>query len=104
LQGNSLVKCIPPFSPRQRLGEHVPVATNTWDNIRIVGCVIFYAAHVLSKKSLWICLCSPLSLLGNSWVKTFPQQWGIVWGIVFYAIHVVSKASRRLVLPRNFCN
>jgi hypothetical protein len=41
----------------------------------------------------------PLSLLGNSLVKTFPRQRRIVGGVVFYAVHVVSKESRLLVLP-----
>jgi hypothetical protein len=52
LQGNGSVNCIPPFGARQRLGQHVPAATNTRYNIRIVGRVIFYAVRVLSKESL----------------------------------------------------
>jgi hypothetical protein len=46
--------------------------------------------------SLW----SPLSLLDNNSVKTFPRERRIVGGVVFYAARVVSKESRRLVLPR----
>jgi hypothetical protein len=39
--------CIPPIVARQRFGIHVLAATNTRKNIRIIGLVIFYAAHVL---------------------------------------------------------
>jgi hypothetical protein len=51
-----------------------------------------------------VCLCIPLSLLGNGSVNTFPRQTGIVGGVVFYKIGVVSKESRRLVLPRTSSN
>jgi hypothetical protein len=49
-----------------------------------------------------ICV-SPLSLLGNGSVNTFPRPRRIVVGVVFYAFHIVSKESRRLVLPITFC-
>jgi hypothetical protein len=74
LQSNGSVKCIPPFGARQRLGKHVSAATNTPNNRRIVGLIIFYAVRVLSKESLGVCLCIPLSLLGNKSVKIFPRQ------------------------------
>jgi hypothetical protein len=51
--------CIPPIVARQRLGKHVPAATNACNNRRIIGRVISYAVRVLSKESL----CIPLSLL-----------------------------------------
>jgi hypothetical protein len=44
-----LVKCIPPFGARQKLGKHVTVATNTRNNRRNVGRVIFYAVRGLLK-------------------------------------------------------
>jgi hypothetical protein len=100
LKGNISVKCSPPFIARQQLGKHVPAATNTRNNRRIVGRVIFYSVRVLPKKSLWVCRCIPLSLLGNNSVKTFPRQRIIVGGVVFYAVRVVSKESRRLVIPK----
>jgi hypothetical protein len=74
---------------------NVPTATNTRNNSRIVGRVIFYAVRVIPKGSLWVCLCIPPSLLGNNSVNTFPRQWRI-GGVVFYAVRVVSKESRRL--------
>jgi hypothetical protein len=46
---------------------------------------------------------SPLSLLGNYWVNTFPRQRRIFGGVVFYEIHVVSKESRRLILTNTCC-
>jgi hypothetical protein len=58
---------------------------------------------VLSKKSLWACLCTFLLLLGKNFVEMFSQQWRIVGGNVFYMIHVVSKGSRTLVLPKPSC-
>jgi hypothetical protein len=105
LLGNGSVKCLPPFGARQRLGKHVPAATNTRYSRSIVGRVMFCTVHVVSKESLWVCgLCIPLSLVGNNSVKTVPRQRRIVGGIVFYAVHVVSKESRRLVLPRTSCS
>jgi hypothetical protein len=44
--------CIPPIVARQRLGKHVPAATNTRNSRRIDGRVIVYAVRVLSKESL----------------------------------------------------
>jgi hypothetical protein len=88
-----LVKCIPPFGARQRLGKRVLLATNTRNSIKIVGRVIFYAVHVLPKESLWVCLCIPLLLIGNSSVKLFPSQRRIVRGVIFCAVHVLPKES-----------
>jgi hypothetical protein len=48
------VKSIHPSAARQRLGKHVPVATNTRTNRRTVESLIFHAVHVLSKGSLWV--------------------------------------------------
>jgi hypothetical protein len=93
LLGKCSVKCIPPFIARQRLGKHVPAATNTRKNKIIVG-------HVC----LWVCLCIPLLLLGNISVKTFPRQRRTVGGVVFYAVHVVSKESRPFGLLRTSCS
>jgi hypothetical protein len=84
LQGKDLVKCILPFIARQRLGEHVPTATNTRNNRRIVGRVY-----------LWV-------RLGNNSVKTFPRQRIIVGCFVFYAVRVLSKESRGLFCPRTY--
>jgi hypothetical protein len=84
--------CIPPIVAGQRLGSTVPAVTNTLNNRRIVG-----------RVCLWVCLCIPLSLLGNNSVKTSPWQRRIVGGVVFYAVCAVSKESRRLVLPRTSC-
>jgi hypothetical protein len=72
----------------------------TRNNERIIGRVVFFAVHVVSEESLWVCLCIPLSLLGNGSVNTFQRQLRIVGGIVFYAGRVVSKEGRRLVLSR----
>jgi hypothetical protein len=103
--GEGSVKCITPFVARQRLskvyplfvgrqrlGKHAPAATITSNNSRIVGSVC-----------LRVCLCIPLSLLGNNLVKTFPRQRRFAGDVVFYAAHIVSKESRRLVLPTTFC-
>jgi hypothetical protein len=45
-------------------------------------------------------LCIRLSLLGNGFVKTFPQQQRIFGDVVLFAVRAVSKESRRLVLTR----
>jgi hypothetical protein len=62
---------IPPFFARQRLGKHVPAAKSTRNNRSDVWCVILCAVRILSKESLWVCLCIPLPLLGNSSVNSF---------------------------------
>jgi hypothetical protein len=91
------------FFATQRLGKHVRVPTNTRKNRIIVGRTIFYAVRVLSKESLWVCLCILLSVSDNNSVNTFPQQRRIVGDVVFYAVRVVSKKSRLLVSPRTSC-
>jgi hypothetical protein len=88
-----VVLWVSPFVARQRLGKHIPTATNTCKNGRIV-----------ERVCLWVCLCIPLPLLGNNSVYTFPGQRRIFGGVVFYAVLVVSKESNRLVLPRTSCN
>jgi hypothetical protein len=56
--------CVPvfvfPIVARQRLGKHVPAATNSRNNRRIVGRFDFYMTRVLSKNSLWVCMCTPI--------------------------------------------
>jgi hypothetical protein len=86
------VKWIPPFIARQRLGKHVPLATNG----RIVVGVVLYAFYVVSKQNLLVCLCIPLPFPGNGSVKTFPLQWRIVGGFIFFAVCVVSNSSQNL--------
>jgi hypothetical protein len=58
-----------PIVARYRLSKHIPAVTNTRNNRRIVGDVVVYAARIVTKESLWVCLCSPESLLGNGSVK-----------------------------------
>jgi hypothetical protein len=52
LPGNDSFKCIHPFGARQQLGKHIPAATNTRYNRRIVGRVVFYPVRILSKENL----------------------------------------------------
>jgi hypothetical protein len=85
-----------PIVARQRLDKHVLAKTNTRSNKMSVG-----------RVCLWVCLCNPIPLQGNSLVKTFPRQGRIVGGVVFYAVHIVLKESRQLVLPKLldfYCN
>jgi hypothetical protein len=84
LLGKGSANCIPPFIVRQRLGKHVPASTNTGNNRRIVRHVIIYAVCFLPKECLCVCLCIPLSLLGNNTVKMFPRQRRIIGGVTFY--------------------
>jgi hypothetical protein len=44
----------------QRLGKHVSAATTTRSNISIVRGVVFCSVRIVSKESLWVCLCIPL--------------------------------------------
>jgi hypothetical protein len=53
-----LYLCIP-IVARQRLSTHVSMVTNTDNSRKVTECVC-----------LWVCLCIPLSLLGNGSVKT----------------------------------
>jgi hypothetical protein len=89
-QSYGSVKCILPFIARQRLGKHVPSSTNTRNNRIIVG-----------RVWLWVCLCTPLSLLCNNWVKTFSRQRRIVGGVVFYAISSSQNFLFLLLLLEN---
>jgi hypothetical protein len=88
-----------PRVARQQLGRHVPAATNTRDNRRIVRGIVFYTVRVVSSVSV----CIPQTLLDNGSVNTFPQQRIIFRGTAFYAVRVVSKESRRLVPTRISC-
>jgi hypothetical protein len=45
--GNDRLQCITPIVAMQRLGKHVRVITNTHNNSRIAGRVIFNAFHIL---------------------------------------------------------
>jgi hypothetical protein len=85
---NSIIPCI---VARQRLGKHVPAATVTRNNRRIVGHVS-YAVLVVSEENLWVCLCIPLVVARYWSVNTFPRQRRVVGGVVFYAV-LVSKES-----------
>jgi hypothetical protein len=91
LLGKRSVNFIPPSTDRQRLGTQVSAAKNACNNRSIVGRVS-------------VCLCIPSLFPGNDSVKFFAQKQRIVASFVSYAVHVVSKESRRVVLPRNFCN
>jgi hypothetical protein len=42
----------PSIVVRQRIGKHVAAATNTRDNISIVGLVVFYTVRVVSNERL----------------------------------------------------
>jgi hypothetical protein len=100
LLSNGSVNYIPSFMARQRIGNHVPAATYTSNNRRIVGHVVFYSVRVISENSLWVFLCITHPLLGKGSVNTLPWQRRIVRGVVSYAVPVISVNSRRLVLPR----
>jgi hypothetical protein len=41
----------PPIVARQRLGKHVPPATNICNDRRIVGLVVFYEVRVVLKEN-----------------------------------------------------
>jgi hypothetical protein len=51
LPGKGSVKCIPPLVARQRLGKHVPAATNTHNNRKIVGrvCLWIYVSPIVVR-------------------------------------------------------
>jgi hypothetical protein len=74
----------------------------TRDNRGIVGCVILYVVHVLSKKSACVCVSTPI-VARRQHGKDVPRQLSIVGDVVFYVVRVVSKEHKRLVLPRTSC-
>jgi hypothetical protein len=81
------VYCIPLFIAKQRLGKHVPAATNTGKIIRIVG-----------HACLCVRLCIPPSSLGNNSVK-------ICWRRRFLRSPCcIRKESRYLILFRTSCS
>jgi hypothetical protein len=92
----------------------VSVSVNGWNNLHETWYVYQgTCAHlngVLHKPLRPVCvsLCtSPLSLLRNGSVNTFPrqrihtQQYNNCWTRLFYAVRVIPKESRRLVVPRS---
>jgi hypothetical protein len=50
----------PPIGARQRLSKNVPAATNTCNNIGIVGSCFFYAVRVVLKESRRLVLADRL--------------------------------------------
>jgi hypothetical protein len=75
--------------------KHVPAATNTRNNNRIVRRFILYAIRVLSQECMSVCLYIPLSLLGNISVNIFPLQKRIVGAAIFYAVRLASNEIMR---------
>jgi hypothetical protein len=98
----SVSVCVSPIIAWQRLGRHVPAATNT-HNRRFVGGVVFLMVCIISNKCQWVSLCIPLSLLGNGALNMIQRQRGIVGGVTFYVVCVVLKNCRLLVLLRTSC-
>jgi hypothetical protein len=50
--------CIVPVVARQWLSKHIPAATNTHNNRSIVGGVIYYTLHAITRES--VCLYPPI--------------------------------------------
>jgi hypothetical protein len=90
--------CLNVYVARQRLDKTVTAATNTHATLKELLDSSFFAVRVV-WKSLWLCLCIPLSSLGNGSANMFPLQRGVGRGVVLYAVRVVLKDSRRSVLP-----
>jgi hypothetical protein len=88
--------CAPPIVARQRLGKHVPVATNTPNG------VLLDASFSVRSVSYPMRVCGSVCVSCRCKVKTYPCQWRIFRGVVFCAV-LASKESRRLVLPRTPC-
>jgi hypothetical protein len=74
--------CIPFIVARLLLGRHVPAATNTRNNRRIVGGVVFYAVLVVSKESLWVCLCTPERFHGEARVDVSSKTSAVALRVV----------------------
>jgi hypothetical protein len=74
--------CSPPFIARQRLGKHVPTATNT---------------HATLEELLEPYVCIPLPLLRNTSIQTYPRKRRIFGSVVFSAVRVISNKSRSVL-------
>jgi hypothetical protein len=81
----------PPIVARQRLGKNVTATTNTRSNRTVVGRVVFYAVHVISKGSRVLVL--PITSCSLCIGFRFTDQHQAFSHIFTY----------RLVLLRNFC-
>jgi hypothetical protein len=87
---------------RQPLGRHVPAATNTSNNRRIVEGVVLCTARLVSKENLWVCLCIPPVVAGQRLGKHVPAATKC-WRRRFLCCSYRTKESRRLVLPSTSC-
>jgi hypothetical protein len=103
LQSNGSVKCIPPFGARQRLGKHVPAQRIHTTIEELLDASFSVLSVSYQRRVCGSVFVSPLSLLGNNSVKTFPRQRRIVGGVVFCAVRIVAKESGRFILPRTSC-
>jgi hypothetical protein len=87
---------------RQRFGKNFSTATNIRNNRKIVGSVIFYAIRALPKESLWVCLCIPLSLLGNNSVNMFLASTKRCWRRRFLCGPWNNKGKYAISSSQNF--
>jgi hypothetical protein len=88
--------CIPLLVARKWLGRHVLTATNTCKIEKLLETFCIWSVSYQGR--VWVCLCIPLSLLGNGSVNTFPRQQRIFGGVVFHMVCVISKESVGLSL------
>jgi hypothetical protein len=68
--------------------------------------MVYFIYPFHQSVCLYVCMCIPLSLLGNGWVKSYcgneytRNNRRIVGRVVFYAVRVILKENRQLILPR----
>jgi hypothetical protein len=87
----------------QQLDKHVPAATNTHNNRRNDGSVIFYTVRVVSEGSLWVCLYIYLvpTAMKNCWkcflcdpFLFFPEVLEII--VLYVRLHFATDLKNRV--------
>jgi hypothetical protein len=93
--------CIPPIVARQRLGIHVPAATNARNKEEFLDALFSVGSVSYQSKPVGL---SVYPVVARQWLGKHVPAATKIGGVVLYAVRVVSKESRRLVLPRTSIN
>jgi hypothetical protein len=69
--------------------DRFPCATNTQNDRKNFGGVVFCTVRIILKEILPVSLCIPLPLLGNDSINMFPRQRRITGDVIIYAVQIM---------------